>query len=173
MDEPTAWQDINPMTALARQAEQPLQRSASFAPASTEQFAAALTSCLALVAPSGMEESARREWLQVAWDTLKDLPADLLERGCRKARETCDHPAKIVPAILAETAEPMKWRRESERDRDAGKYLPPPRKRHVLDRRGEAMSESDTFELNKILEKLGARARYRADGSRYLIDKEA
>ena len=34
--------------------------------------------------------------------TLSHLPAGYLERGCRKARETCDHPSKIIPAILHE-----------------------------------------------------------------------
>ncbi len=44
--------------------------------------------------------------------------------------------------------------------------LPP---RPVMDRRGEAMSDDDTAELNTLLEKLGATARYRADGSRYSV----
>lgn len=34
-------------------------------------------------------------------------------------------------------------------------------------RRGEPMSEDETTELNRQLESLGAKARYRADGSRY------
>jgi len=42
--------------------------------------------------------------------------------------------------------------------------------RDLMDRRGQPMSESDTFALNKKLEKLGAKARYRADGSRYLVE---
>ena len=36
--------------------------------------------------------------------------------GGGKARETCDHPSRIVPAILAETEEQMRWRRESARE---------------------------------------------------------
>jgi hypothetical protein len=39
----------------------------------------------------------------------------------------------------------------------------------LMDRRGQPMSESDTFALNKELESLGATARYRPDGSRYTI----
>ena len=37
----------------------------------------------------------------------------------------------------------------------------------VMDRRGEPMTEADTFKLNVRLEKEGATARYRKDGSRY------
>lgn len=40
----------------------------------------------------------------------------------------------------------------------------------LMDRRGQPMSESDTFALNKELESLGAKASYRRDGSRYLIN---
>jgi hypothetical protein len=35
------------------------------------------------------------------------------------------------------------------------------------------MSEADTAELNRILENLGATARYRTDGSRYVVDRGA
>ncbi len=45
-------------------------------------------------------------------------------------------------------------------------------RRDVMDRRGQPMTESDTFKLNKRLEQLGAIARYRSDGSRYLITEE-
>ena len=48
-----------------------------------------------------------------------------------------------------------------------------PKPRPVMDRRGEPMSEADTTELNRILESLGAAARYRSDGSRYLVREEA
>jgi hypothetical protein len=55
----------------------------------------------------------RREWLAVAWATLKHLPADILAIGCKAARQTCDHPSKIVPTIIAETKEMMGWRRDA------------------------------------------------------------
>lgn len=45
------------------------------------------------------------------------------------------------------------------------------RKRDAMDRRGQPMSESDTFALNKKLEELGANARYHADGTRYLVNE--
>ena len=45
-------------------------------------------------------------------------------------------------------------------------------RKSLMDRRGEPMSEVDTIKLNGILADLGATARYRADGSRYFIDRE-
>jgi hypothetical protein len=113
-----------------------------------------------------MSEESRREWLSVAWAELRHLPADILSAGCSVARKTCDHPAKIVPAIIEATAQAMRWRRNSTEDHLA---LPAPSTKHVLDRRGQPMSEADTNELNGILENLGATARYRPDGSRYSI----
>lgn len=74
-----------------------------------------LTACLALVVPVGMTEAGRREWLAVAWETVGHLPPDLLQIGCKKARETADHPSKIVPTILFEVRDMMKWRREEMR----------------------------------------------------------
>jgi hypothetical protein len=73
-----------------------------------------------------------------------------------------------VPTILSATEQSMKWRSETFRSDYAA--LPPPTRRDLMDRRGEPMSEEDTAELNGILEKLGATARYRPDGSRYVID---
>jgi hypothetical protein len=58
-----------------------------------------------------MTEEARSDWLRVAWMTVSHLPNDLLERGCQKARETADHPSKIVPIILKEVEEDMAWRK--------------------------------------------------------------
>lgn len=68
-----------------------------------------LTACLALTAPAGMTEESRREWLAVAWDTLKHIQPDDLARCARKARETCDHPAKIVPTIIKAAEELRPW----------------------------------------------------------------
>lgn len=112
-NEPTPWEDINPRTALVRRQEPQTPCLARLQPATSDHFKLELTSCLALVAPVGMTEEARRDWLAIAWGTLQHLPPDLLSRGCAEARKTCDHPAKIVPAILAATAESMRWRRET------------------------------------------------------------
>lgn len=143
----------------------------SLEPASDLAFRNELVACLALVAPVGMTEEARADWLKVAWATLGHLPADLLARGCHVARQTCDHPSKIVPAILAETNRSMELRRSA--SQPSQRCLPSPTKRSVMDRRGQAMSDADTAELNAILENLGATARYRSDGSRYTIGEAA
>jgi hypothetical protein len=58
-----------------------------------------------------MTEEAKRDWLSVAWATLSHIPTDLLSIGCKAARQKCDHPAKIVPTIIAETKEALAWRR--------------------------------------------------------------
>jgi hypothetical protein len=78
------------------------EAKAKLEPVSKKQFAAHLTACLILVAPSGMTEADRTEWLRAAWITLDGIPEDLLDRGCAVARKFCDHPAKIVPAIMRE-----------------------------------------------------------------------
>ena len=61
-----------------------------------------LTSCLTLVAPTGMTARERQDWLAVARMDLRGVPEDLLERGCAYARKTADHPAKVLPAIFKE-----------------------------------------------------------------------
>jgi hypothetical protein len=63
-----------------------------------------------------MTEEAKRDWLRVAWETVGHLPADVLAAGCMEARKTCDHPSKIVPAILNASEQRMKWRRDAARD---------------------------------------------------------
>lgn len=59
-----------------------------------------------------MTSDDRTEWLKVARMTLADVPADLLARGCEVARRKCDHPAKVVPAILDEIEMALRFRRE-------------------------------------------------------------
>jgi hypothetical protein len=115
-EEPTAWEDINPPMASAKRQELQSRSSERLKPATRDDFRNELTACLTLVAPVGMNEEAKRDWLAVAWQTLKHLPADMLSRGCKAARETCDHPAKIVPAIMRETEEAMRRRREAARE---------------------------------------------------------
>jgi hypothetical protein len=116
-----------------------------------------------------MTEENRRDWLMVAWDSLKHIPPDILEIGAKKARQSCDHPSKIVPAIIADTAEMMSWRRARVVTDEPLQIAGPKPKKHVMERRGEPMDEEDTAELNRILENLGATARYRPDGSRFTI----
>jgi hypothetical protein len=74
-----------------------------------------------------MTEADRAEWLRVARITLSGIPADLLEMGCKAAREKCDHPAKIVPTILAETKASWESRRRHLRELREQATPPPPR----------------------------------------------
>lgn len=137
-------------------------------PASAEIFRNELTACLALVAPAGMSEEARGEWLAVAWETLKDLPPDILAAGCRRARETCDHPSKIVPTIIAETEGWLTTRRALATSVPMIAALAQPRSIGALmDARGRSMTEEETGRLNEHLEWLESTMRYLADGSKY------
>lgn len=86
-----------------------LEADAALAPATPHDFKVELSACLSLVAPVGMTDDARVEWLTAAWGTLNGIPADLLKMGCGIARRYSDHPSKIVPAILSEI-EPI-WKR--------------------------------------------------------------
>lgn len=124
--EPTAWEDINPPMGLARRQEPQSPSLERLRPASPADFRNELTACLTLVAPVGMTEEAKRDWLAVAWSTLQHLPPDVLSSGCRTARETCDHPSKIVPAILAATKQTMGWRHEAARESGDAPRLPKP-----------------------------------------------
>ncbi|QDC37081.1 hypothetical protein FIL70_07455 [Sphingobium fuliginis ATCC 27551] len=73
---------------------------AKLAPRSLEEIMAALSRCLTLTAPTGMTADDRAEWLTIAAPELADLPSMLFDDACAHARRTCDHPAKIIPAIL-------------------------------------------------------------------------
>ena len=81
------------------------------------------------------------------------------------------HGAGLAPPWLDEPASRPR-RGESSRLREIAQPLlpgPAPRK-HVMDRRGQPMTEAETAELNEILAGLNATARYRPDGSRYMVD---
>ncbi len=137
-------------------------------PAASEQFAAELTSCLALVVPVGMTEEARREWLAVAWATLKHLPPDLLAQGCAEARKTADHPSKIVPTITTYAEPRLRDRSRFEREYPSQVCLPPPPK-HVMERDRAKFGPNDWRELSDHLERMGSSVRYRPNGDRYEV----
>lgn len=69
-------------------------------PASKGQIASELLRCLTLVAPTGMTQADREEWLMVALPEVAGIPASVFEDACQNARRTCDHPAKIIAAII-------------------------------------------------------------------------
>ena len=97
---------------------QPEQRSVSSTtvdafntfPVTKVEFAAALTPCLSLCGGIGMNDAARKEWLQSAYWALKDIPADLIRQGAKVASLKADHPSKIVPAIYADIEVEWRWR---------------------------------------------------------------
>lgn len=117
-----------------------------------------------------MSADERRTWLSVAREALHGIPEDLLREGCRVAKQTADHPSKIVPAIMATIGPAWQARKEelgkARYSGDRPTSIGPPPKRDLMDRRGEPMSEAETAELNRILEWSGAKVRYRPDGSR-------
>ena len=81
-------------------------------PATNEDFHQHLGPMLTLIAPTGMNEAARTEWLRVAADTLNGIPVDLLASSCREARYVVDHPAKVMPFIGREVREEWEERKK-------------------------------------------------------------
>ncbi|MFC0204714.1 hypothetical protein [Novosphingobium soli] len=73
------------------------------------EMSAMLSASLALVKPAGMTEKEAQDWLDAAYDALSHLPLYIFRDGVRSARLTCDHPAKVVPAVIAATRELMVW----------------------------------------------------------------
>jgi hypothetical protein len=165
MDEPTAWEDINPGTALARRPAQLATCSDRLRPATNIEFRNELTACLILVVPAGMTEEARGEWLRIAWATVGHLPADLLAIGCEKARETADHPSKIVPIIIAETTERME-RRRAAAPTPARPIVPAERR---IEKQEAPLTPDQIIEMNHIMKRFGIKTRYRDDGSTFQL----
>ena len=93
---------IQERIALCEQRLQPVTQRAG---------TAELLACLTLVAPTGMSAEDRTAWVAVARETLSGIPADLLQRGCWKARRTCKFPSEIVPTILSCTEKEWRARR--------------------------------------------------------------
>lgn len=59
-----------------------------------------------------MSAEDRTAWVAVARETLSGIPADLLLRGCWKARRECKFPSEIVPTILSCTEREWRARRQ-------------------------------------------------------------
>jgi hypothetical protein len=66
-----------------------------------------------------MTQEDRTEWIKVALEAIGDVPRDLLEMACDKAKRVCDHPAKIIPFICKETEELTAWRKKQLRNAQA------------------------------------------------------
>jgi hypothetical protein len=81
------------------------EAESALAPINAKSGTAELMACLTLVAPSGMSTEDRQAWVAVAKQTLSGIPGDLLQFGCKKARETCRFASEIVPTIMAEVGD--------------------------------------------------------------------
>jgi len=124
MERPTAWEEIGAKVPAAM-GSQLTQRSdsslatsslpANLQPASLPEFIQALTPCLQLCAPVGMSLEDRDTWFDAAFMAIGHLPPDILRDAARAAMRKADHPAKIVPAIMAEAEDRVEMRRQSNR----------------------------------------------------------
>mgnify|MGYP006974188397 CR=1 FL=1 len=52
-----------------------------------------------------MSQDERETWLVTAYMEINTIPAKPFLHATAKARQQCDHPAKIVPAIIRESKE--------------------------------------------------------------------
>lgn len=59
-----------------------------------------VASALALVRPVGMSDAAADDWIALAANELRDIPADLLDEAAVHVRRTCTHHGQIVPAVF-------------------------------------------------------------------------
>jgi len=84
-------------------------------PADTDTLIALLSRALALVGSAGMSADDREEWLAAACIKLSGIPEDLLSQGINHATSVADHPAKIIPAIMAEVQESWERRKRLSR----------------------------------------------------------
>lgn len=126
---------------------------------------------LGLVAPVTMSADQQTLWLASAVETLSDATAEEVVAVSVAVRQTVTRPSQIVPEVTRLVVE-LRNERAEQRRREHMRSIPaatPPPK-HVLDRRGEPMSEDDTAELNRLLTNMGATARYRPDGSKYTAE---
>jgi len=145
-------------------------QSEGYSPTERNAKTSAIAKALGLVRPSNMSEEGARLFIASALETLEGISAAEIEVVILEVRRAVTRPAQIVPEICRLVSERRKSHRQS-REYDTLALPGPPVKRDVMDRRGQPMSQEDTDELNKRLEWSGATARYRVDGSRYLVEK--
>jgi len=129
-----------------------------------------LAKMLSLVAPSSMTAEQQEIWLRAALDSLDGIRASEVRDVSLEVRRSVTRHNQIVPEISRLVAEKRARRASINEAAPPANALPAFRKRDVMDRRGEAMTDEDTAELNERLERLGAKARYRPDGSRYFVE---
>lgn len=73
-----------------------------------------------------MSAEDRNAWVQVARQTLRGMPADLLRQGCAVARKTCKFASEIVPTIIEDVG--TQWER---RKREMANMEAQHRQRHM------------------------------------------
>ena len=112
-DKMTAWEELSGPRYVQPKTSDLLIAEARAAPCPPLEAMRLLGKNLTLCSPAGMNEDDRAEWIKEALEAIGDVPQDLLEAACKKAKQQCDHPAKIVPFICRETAELTKFRQEA------------------------------------------------------------
>ena len=124
---------------------------------------------LALVAPSSMTADQQELWLCAAVDALQGIRASEVRSVSAEVRRSVTRHNQIVPEIARLVAED---RSRQSRIREITRPLieGPPPKKHIAERDRSKFTSNDWAELNEYLEKMGAKARYRPDGSRYFVE---
>ena len=116
-NELTPWEELGPVKptppALDERGERHWLRPGCYTLRVTVNDAIQeLTRSLAMVCPTGMTEEDRTQWIAAAASTIRDAdisPNDFTRAAARARLDpTCDHPAKVVPAIIRALGE--SWR---------------------------------------------------------------
>lgn len=100
----TAWQETGGpgVVTVARSTQLSTGSPGTDALTTRAEFAAEVGPCLALVAPTGMDQAERKTWLGAAHKALAHIDAATLSRAAQVAMLRADHPSKLVPLIAAE-----------------------------------------------------------------------
>lgn len=141
---------------------------ARLAPAPPAQVNLKLTELLTLSAPAGFNDDDRTEWLAAAANATKGIPSDLLDMAFKAAREKADHPAKIIPAMMASFKGPWSARRSAlGRVRRLVDAAQAPQAQD--DGAGDRLAPSEVEDANRLMRRFGLATRYRADGSQFQL----
>jgi hypothetical protein len=105
-------------------------------------------------------------WLCAAVDALQGIRAGEVREVSAEVRRLVTRHNQIVPEVAKLVAD---RRKHQSKMREYDQPALPPVKRHIADRSRESFTAEDWAELNDYLERMGATARYRPDGSRYLV----
>ncbi len=99
----------------------------------------------------------KRAWMAAAYEALSHVPFDILRIGAKAAALKVSHPAKIIPTIMDEIADPLRWRRERSAaeplrltHRKEDRYEAGPLERELLDRMEGAPANSLLGSLRQL-----------------------